>query len=66
MTSFFKMYEIISNGFLNPNEFSNMLKKMNLGLTILEIEKIIHRVSRNTEGLLNLKEFIAFMNNTYY
>lgn len=65
MTSFFKMYEIISNGFLNPNEFSNMLKKMNLGLTILEIEKIIHRVSRNTEGLLNLKEFIAFMNNTY-
>jgi len=64
MTSFFKMYDIISNGFLNPNEFANMLKKMNLGLTLLEIEAIIKRVSRNTENLLNLREFIAYMNNT--
>ena len=64
MTSFFKMYEVISNGFLNPNEFANMLKKMNLGLTLLEIEKIISRLSRNVDGLLNLKEFIAYMKNT--
>ena len=64
MSSFFKMYEIISNGFLNPTEFANMLKKMNLGLSLLEINRIISRVSRSPEGLLNLKEFIAFMNNT--
>lgn len=64
MTSFFKMYEVISNGWLNQNEFANMLKKMNLGLTLLEIEKIMSRVSRSSENLLNLKEFIAFMTNT--
>ena len=64
MSNFFKMYELVSNGFLNPNEFANMLKKMNLGLTLLEIEKIISRVSRNSEGLLNLKEFVTFMKNT--
>ncbi len=64
MSSFFKMYEIISNGWLNPNEFANMIKKMNLGLTLLEIERIMSRVSRSPEGLLNLKEFIAFMKNT--
>lgn len=37
---------------------------MNLGLTLLEIEKIMSRISRSPEGLVNLKEFIAFMKNT--
>lgn len=59
--NFFKMYEVIGNGYVNQSEFRGMIKKLNLGLTNLEIEDVIGKCNKNKEGKLSMSEFLKFM-----
>ena len=60
-SNFFTMYELLHDGFINQFEFRNMLKKLNIGLTSLEIDEIIRKSGKNRQGLINMKEFIKFI-----
>lgn len=63
-TNYFKMHELLSNnGLLNQAEFKNMLKKMNIGLTSLEIDQILGRCGKTRNGLINLNDFSKFLQN---
>lgn len=65
-TNFFKMYEIIcDNGHLNQHEFRNMIKKLNIGLTSMEIDQIIARAGKTRDGRINLKEFVKYISTEY-
>lgn len=61
--SFFKMYDVLNNGFVNQSEFRNMIKKLNIGLTGLEIDEIISKSGKNKEGKIHMQEFMKFMNS---
>ena len=56
-----KMHDLVNDGFINQNEFRNLLKKLNLGLTSLEIDNMIAKLNKTKDGKLNLKEFIKFV-----
>ena len=58
-----KIYDIVSDGKLNSNEFRNMLKRLNLGLTSLEVEKLVSNIQKNKDGLIDLKDFIKITKN---
>ena len=49
------------NGICNIFEFRNLLKKLCLGLTTLEIEDIINKNGRTWNGLVNLNDFYTFI-----
>ena len=51
------------NGICNVFEFRNLLKKLGLGLTTIEIEDIINKNGRTWNGLVNLNEFYKFITN---
>ena len=60
----FQMYELTSdNGSLNQAEFRNMIKKLNIGLTALEIDEIIARSGKTRDGKINLKEFTKYISS---
>lgn len=60
--SFFKMYDVLNNGFINQSEFRNMIKKLNIGLTGWEIDEIISKSGKNREGKIHMEEFYKFIN----
>jgi len=63
-TNYFKMHELLSNnGMLNLAEFKNMLKKMNIGLTTLEIDQIANRSGKTRSGMINIKDFCKYLQN---
>ena len=63
-TNYFKMHEILSNnGMVNQAEFKNILKKMNIGLTSLEIDKIYAKAGKTVNGMINIKDFCKFLQN---
>jgi len=63
-TTYFKMHELLSNnGMVNLFEFKNILKKMNVGLTGLEIDHIASRAGKTRNGMINIKDFCKFLQN---
>ncbi len=63
-TNYFKMHEVLSNnGMINQAEFKNMLKKMNIGLTSIEIDQIASRSGKTRSGMINIKDFCKFLKN---
>ena len=60
--SFFKMFDVLNNGFVNQNEFRNMIKKLNIGITGLELDEIISKSGKNREGKISMSEFLTFLN----
>ena len=64
-SEFFKLYEIVNDGKINPQEFRNMIKRMNLGYTPIEIDKLLAYIERDKDGLIDLKNFIHFTNRQY-
>jgi len=50
-------------GLCNKFEFRNMIKKLELGLTNIEIEDIINKSGLNNDGRINLNDFYKFINN---
>ena len=49
------------NGICNIFEFRNLLKKLGIGLTTLEIEDIMNKNGRTWNGLVNLGDFYQFI-----
>ena len=47
----------------NKFEFRNMIKRLELGLTNIEIEDIISKSGLNNDGRINLIDFYKFINN---
>ena len=63
---YFKIYQVLTDGKLNVNEFINMIKKLNLGFTLLEINYILARLERTKDGLINMNEFLKYLQKEYY
>jgi Ca2+-binding EF-hand superfamily protein len=60
---FLKIYEIVSDGKLNEHEFRKIIKRLNIGLSNQEEDKLMDRVEKSREGLIDLKEFIKKTKN---
>ena len=51
-----------NNLLVNKYQFRNIIKSLNIGLTNIEIDKIISKCSKMTyDGKINLREFIKFL-----
>ena len=53
-----------NNGLINQFEFKNFIKKLNLGLTNIEIEDIINKNRMTYNGYINIFEFYKYITNT--
>ena len=60
-TEFLKNINGSSNGMANQFEFRNMIKKLGLGLTNIEIEDIIHKSGLSSDGNINLIDFMNYI-----
>ena len=60
-SEFIKYINESSNGMANQFEFRNMIKKLGLGLTNKEIEDIIHKSGQNSDGNINLINFMNYI-----
>ena len=60
--SVFKKYiEESGNGMANQFEFRNMIKRLDLGLTNIEIEDIINKSGITSDGYINLVDFYKYI-----
>ena len=50
-----------SNGMANQFEFRNIIKRLDIGLTNIEIEDIIHKSGMGTDGYINLIDFYKYI-----
>ena len=50
-----------SNGMANQFEFRNIIKKLDIGLTNIEIEDIIHKSGMSSDGKINLVDFYYYI-----
>jgi Ca2+-binding EF-hand superfamily protein len=65
-TNYFKMHELLSRkGMVNQFEFKNMLKKMNIGITGIEIDQITAKAGKTRNGMVSIKDFVKFLKNEY-
>ena len=60
----FNEFDSDGNGFITRVEFRNALRKLNLGLTAREIDKVMLRIDTNQDGKIDYKEFAAKFKNT--
>ena len=60
-TEFRKFINESGNGMANQFEFRNMIKKLDLGLTNIEIEDIINKSGITFDGLINLVDFYKYI-----
>ena len=58
---FIKYINESSNGMANQFEFRNMIKRLGLGLTNIEIEDIIHKSGLTSDGNINLINFMNYI-----
>lgn len=64
-SEFLKIYQIVSDGRINTQEFRNMIKRLNLGYSPIEIDKLLSLIERDKDGLIDLKDFILFTKKQY-
>ena len=50
-----------SNGMANQFEFKNIIKRLDIGLTNIEIEDIIHKSGMGADGYINLNDFYKYI-----
>ena len=50
-----------SNGMANQFEFRNILKRLDIGLTNIEIEDIVHKSGMSSDGNINLVDFYNYI-----
>lgn len=55
----FKEFDSDGNGFITQTEFRNAIRKLNLGLTSREIDKLMLRIDSNSDGKIDYQEFSA-------
>ena len=68
-TEFRKFINESENGVANQFQFKNIIKKLNLGLTNIEIEDIMFKSGLTSEGYINLIDFYKYIteeNNSIY
>ena len=58
---FNKYIEESGNGMANQFEFRNMIKRLDLGLTNIEIEDIINKSGITSDGYINLVDFYKYI-----
>ncbi len=51
------------SGIINQYQFRNFIKKLNLGLTNIEIEDIINKNGMTYDGYINLEDFYKYITN---
>ena len=51
------------NGLINQYQFRNFIKRLNLGLSYIEIEDIINKNKMTYDGYINLEEFYKYITN---
>ena len=61
---YYLKYSESNNGLINQYEFRNFIKKLNLGLTNIEIEDIINKNRMTYDGYINIFEFYKYITNT--
>ncbi len=54
----FKQFDEDKNGIISQLEFRNAIRKLNLGLSSREIDKILTKVDKNSDGKIDYQEFI--------
>ncbi len=55
----FKEFDSDGNGTISQTEFRNALRKLNLGLTLREIDKVMAKMDTNQDGKIDWVEFIS-------
>jgi len=55
----FREFDEDKNGYISLVEFRNALRKLNLGLTSREIDKLMARIDSNSDGKIDWHEFIS-------
>ena len=60
-TEFKKYINESGNGMANQFEFRNMIKRLDLGLTNIEIEDIINKSGITSDGFINLIDFYKYI-----
>lgn len=55
----FKRFDEDGNGAITQTEFRNAIRKLNLGLSSREIDKLMSRVDTNADGKIDYREFAA-------
>ena len=56
-------YSQSNNGLINQYEFRNLIKRLNLGLSSIEIEDIINKNGMTYDGYINIYEFYKYVTN---
>ena len=57
-------YSQSNNGLINQYELRNLIKRLNLGLTSIEIEDIINKNGMTYNGYINIFELYKYITNT--
>lgn len=55
----FKSFDTDKNGFISAVEFRNAIRKLNLGLSSREIDKLMVKIDTNADGKIDWKEFMS-------
>ena len=55
----FRKFDEDGNGVISQTEFRNAIRRLNLGLSSREIDKLMTRVDTNSDGKIDYKEFIT-------
>ena len=57
----FASFDVDGSGSLSTKEFRNAIRKFELGLTSKEIDRIMQRIDKNQDGLIDYREFFAVL-----
>lgn len=60
----FNEFDSDGNGSISQVEFRNAIRRLNLGLTSREIDKIMLRIDTNSDGRIDYNEFMAKFKTT--
>ena len=60
----FREFDEDGNGFISQVEFRNAIRKLNLGLTSREVDKLMLRIDSNQDGKIDYQEFMSKFKTT--
>jgi hypothetical protein len=55
----FREFDEDGNGTISQTEFRNAIRKLNLGLSSREIDKLMERIDTNSDGKIDWREFMS-------
>lgn len=60
----FKEFDADGNGYISQVEFRNAMRKLNIGLSSREIDKLMEKIDTNADGKIDWQEFMAKFKTT--